>query len=608
MTARRPSIGPGLRAIAVERGGLIALAALIAYLAFASPHVVDADNAEFSMLGAIGGRAHPSGYPLYVLWLRLWSALPGATPAHTAALATAVLGALTVAALHAACRAWGARPVAATISVAMFAAAPVVVRYACEAEVFALNDLVAAVVLWLAAGAGPLRGRWRGAALGLVAGLGLADHLTCALVAPVGLLGVARAVRESRATTWAIAAAGLAVGLSPYAYLAIADGPASWGRVASAADLLGFIARRDYGATALAASGGDVPWTTSLAAWAVTVGRTWLWLPGAGGVAMLVARIRRPAGESRWAWGMLAASFALAGPVLATRFNIDPHGIGRHICERFHLLPSLVLAVPVAALVDLAGDRLPRPVPATALAGLGFAVLALAGGPALARIHSPAMELGVRNLLRSLPPDAIAVVIADDHCSGGRYLQLARGERPDVALVCAGMLPMPAYRDAWAGRGLALRSRNDPRLGDALLATGRPVFVDPFIHVVLDAFPAYPFGVLRRVLPRDAAPPPVGEVAAINRDLYRAFDLDYPRPDRDDDYPALAHMRYAATWAGLAKVLDAAGDRDAAHDAKELAYQLLPTGAPDPTARPIDLPDDLRPRRRGADGPPSQPR
>jgi hypothetical protein len=594
------------KAIAIDRGGLIALAALAAYLGFASPHIVDGDNAEFSMLGAIGGRAHPSGYPLYVLWLRLWSALPGATPAHTAALATAALGALTIAALHAACRAWGARPAAATISVAMFAAAPVVVRYACEAEVFALNDLVAALVLWLAAGAGPLRGRWRGAALGLVAGLGLADHLTCALIAPVGLLGVARAVRESRATTWAIAAFGLALGLLPYAYLVIADGPASWGRVASASDLLGFIARRDYGATDLSATGGDVPVLTSLAAWAATVARTWLWLPAAGGIAMLLIRIRRPAGETRWAWALLAASFVLAGPVLVARFNVDPHGIGRHTCERFHLLPALLLAVPVAALVDLAGDRL-RPGPATALAAAGAAVLAAAGWPQLARIHSPALELGVQNLLRSLPPGAIAVVIADDHCSGGRYLQLARGERPDVALVCAGLLPLRDYRAGWAARGVALPAGDGPRLGDALLATGRPVFVDPFLHGVLDAFPAYPSGVLRRVLPRGAAPPPVGEVAAINRDLYRGFDLDYPRPARDDDYPALAHMRYAATWAALAKVLDAAGDRDAAHDARDLAHQLLPTGDPDPGAPRVDLPADLAPRRSGTGSPRSQP-
>jgi hypothetical protein len=54
-----------------------------------------------------------------VLWLRAWSWLPGTTAAHSAAIATAVLGALTVGVLHAACRAWGARPLAATCAVAI---------------------------------------------------------------------------------------------------------------------------------------------------------------------------------------------------------------------------------------------------------------------------------------------------------------------------------------------------------------------------------------------------------------------------------------------------------------------------------------------------------
>jgi hypothetical protein len=217
------------------------------------------------------------------------------------------------------------------------------------------------------------------------------------------------------------------------------------------------------------------------------------------------------------------------------------------------------------------------------------------------------VELGVQNLLRSLPRDAIAVVIADDHCSGGPYLQLARGERPDVALVCAGKLPLRSYRDAWARRGIALPSRDSPRLGDALLATGRPVLVDPFIHVVLDAFPAYPLGVLRRVVARGSPPPSAGDVAAINRDAYRAFDLDYPRPDRAESLAALVHLRYAATWAGIAKALDAAGDRDAAHEALDLAYRLLPTGDPEPGARTGALPADLAPRRPAPAGSRSQP-
>ena len=75
----------------IDRGCLLGIAALIVYAVFASRNLVDADNAEFATLGALSGQAHPLGYPLYVLWLRAWSWLPGATPAHTAALATAIL-------------------------------------------------------------------------------------------------------------------------------------------------------------------------------------------------------------------------------------------------------------------------------------------------------------------------------------------------------------------------------------------------------------------------------------------------------------------------------------------------------------------------------------
>ncbi len=89
------------------------------YLWIAPTTILGGDNAEFVTLGTIGGVAHPSGYPLYCLWLRAWSWLPVASPAHATALATALLGIAAVVVLHAACRAWGARPLAATASVAL---------------------------------------------------------------------------------------------------------------------------------------------------------------------------------------------------------------------------------------------------------------------------------------------------------------------------------------------------------------------------------------------------------------------------------------------------------------------------------------------------------
>jgi hypothetical protein len=554
---------------------LLGAVALIVYAALASPHVVDGDNAEFAALGAIGGRAHPSGYPLYVLWLRAWSWLPG-TPAYAGALATAVIGALAVLCVRAACRAWGARPLAATIAATMFAAAPVIVRYACEAEVFALNNLVVAAVLWLAAAHGPLRGVRRAAALGVVAGLGLSNHLTCALVAPIGVLGVVRAVREARITAVAAAIAGLVVGLLPYVYLFVADGPVSWGRMDSAGDLLAMITRRDYGVTSLMTGGADVAWTVSLGALAVTVARSWLWLPALAGVVMLGVRVVRPVGEPRAGWLCLALSFVVTGPGLMLRFNIDPHGVGRDICERFHLLPALLLAIPISAALEIGCARIARAEAAMAACVAGFVALIVVDLPRLAAIHTPAVELGVRNTLRALPPFAIAVVTGDDQCFGAQYLQFARGERPDVAVVCAGLLPVRTYRAAWAARGLTVPPGAGPHLAQALLATGRPIVVDPTLTALLAAVPSFPFGVLARVVPPGAAMPAPAEVAAINRDLYRDFALDYPPPGLDDGYATVAHHRYAASWAAIAQRLDRAGDRDGARDAFALTQQLRP--------------------------------
>ncbi len=148
------------RRLLLDTGVLVAVLALVGYVLLAPASVVDPDNAELTTLGTLGGAAHPSGYPAYLLWLRAWSWLPVSTPAHATAIATAMLGALGVLVVHAACRAWGASALAATVAAAIYAAAPTVVRYSTEAEAFAMNQLVVAAILWLAAvGGSAARGK-----------------------------------------------------------------------------------------------------------------------------------------------------------------------------------------------------------------------------------------------------------------------------------------------------------------------------------------------------------------------------------------------------------------------------------------------------------------
>lgn len=570
-----------LRAYGLDRGGLLAVVTLVLYVWIAPHHVVDGDNAEFATLSVTGGAAHPSGYPLYVLWLRATSWLPAASPAHGAAIATALLGAAAVLVLHAACRAWGARPVSATVAVAIFATGPVVLRVVTEAEVFALNNLVVGTVLWLAAAHGPVRGASRAAALGLVAGLGLSDHLTCVLVAPVGILGIVRAAKETRPlVAMSLAIGGLVVGLAPYAYLVIApDTPLAWGKVNGLEGVIAMFLREDYGGpTAFKPAAQEVSTLTNLGGLVATLGRAWWYVPALAGLAALAGRIARPGHEPRAGWITLGVAWLLAGPVLVLRFNVPPEGLGLYVCQRFHLLPALLLVVPVAQVFD----RFPawRDSLVTALvATVGVVGLAAASLPYVGRVHSPAVELSAQNMLVTLPRDAVIIHGQDELHAVTGYVQWARGVRRDVRVVTWPLMSMEWYRARVAGRGIV--SANSPgspqvQLVRALLARGVPVFVDGLQRDVIATFPSHPYGILMRALPEGAPLPTVAEVAMLNEQLYAQFALGYPRPGSHDEFATEVHRRYSATWSAIATMLERSGDRDGAARAQARARDLAP--------------------------------
>lgn len=585
-----------VRRIAYDRGVALGALVLAAYIWLAPAHVVDGDNAELSTLGALGGVPHPTGYPLYMIWLRLMQWLPGSSPAHTAALATAILGAASIVALHAACRAWGARPLASTIACAILAASPVIVEMNTEAEVFALNNLMAALILWLSAANGPLKGFARTGVLGLVAGLGLCDHVTCVLLAPVGLVGVIRGGREARRMVPALALAltGFVLGLLPYTYLLVtAENARSWGRHLDGLHALMFhILRYDYGGPgAFAPNHPPLPMLDNLGELARSLGRWWLWAPAILGLVTIVRRSARR--ETRWAWLALAGSFLLAGPLLVLKFNVELEGPGLFVVHRFHLLPAVILAVPIAVGLDDIGHWAAARFPGFAqrfssspqlggvLALAAFVALLASSLSFVQAVHSPAVELNARNMLRSLPHDAVVVVAEDDLDFATSYLELARGERPDVTVVMWYAIARPATRERIEQRlGIKIPVVGTDifvaHFAEVVLATKRPLFVDGFQKHVLEAFPTYPFGILFRVLPKGSPLPDIREVFVLNRDLYAHFDLGYPLPPPGLGWPAHVHERLAHPWQIIHDALIASGDADDAAFALEMGRALMP--------------------------------
>jgi hypothetical protein len=581
-----------VRTYLFDRGGLVALVTALLYVWMAPAHVIDGDNAEFATLSVTGGAAHPSGYPLYILFLRSTSWLPGSAPAHSAAIATALIGAMTVLVLHAACRAWGARPLAATMATALFGTGPVVLRIVTEAEVFALNSLLVAAILWLSALRGPLRAGSRALALGVVAGLAMSNHLTCVLVAPVGLLGVMRAMSESRERAVAprravlvavgLVLGGLAVGLAPYAYLLVApDTPMSWGAVRDVERLVAMFMRDDYGGpTAFKSVGDAVPPLTNLAALAVTVGRAWLWLPALAGVGMLGVRSIASSAdrEPRLGWWMLALAVLVAGPMLVMRFNVPPAGLGLYVNQRFHVLPALLLAIPVAQAFDLV--TLPRPRTLTALvATVGVVALAVPALPYLGRVHSRAVETAAKNMLQSLPPGAVVIHSQDELHAVTGYVQWALNERQDVVIVTWPLMKLPWYRDRVARRGITSGPGDggpEVRLVRHLLGRGVPVFIDRMQRDVIGSLPTHPYGSLIRVLPPGTPMPNVIDVFALNEALYSHFDLDYPLPGPDDEFATEVHNRYRDIWQMIGTALERAGYKGQAARARLHAEKLAP--------------------------------
>ncbi len=569
------------------------------YLATAARHVLGGDNGEFATLYAEGGVAHPSGYPLYTLYLRALSWLPGVSPAHGAALATALLGVAVAAALYTACRAWGASPAGAAFAAVVYATSPRAWGLATEAEVFTLNALVGAVVVALAAPGGPARGTRRTVLLGLAAGAGLANHLTVVLLAPVGLDGAARGARESgnRLRAWALGALALLPGLLTYGYLvAVARHPGDrwvWADVSTAAGLLRHVVRADYGVGRLATHGGPPAPGAQLGALAVHALRDLLVVPTLLGCAAVVGAVARwlrglhrgrPADDhAARSAAVLAATLALAGPLFAARFNIALTGVGWAIVARFHLLPEVLLSVFVAQGADAAARRVSLGTRARALLVAGAGVIGAAATlPGVLAAHRSVLEDYVFDTLHTAPPGAVVLGTGDHRQLGVLYAQRALGVRRDVLYIDPWLLLLPAPRarvERALGRPLPpLRGRTvDTRaLALAVLSTGRPLFLtDVFTPAIVRSFPTYPLGTLIRVLPPGEALPDPGALAAMNDRVFAGYRVRRAE-GAVDPWFALAYADYARPWGALAAVFGQRGDTVRAEACAQRAAALTP--------------------------------
>lgn len=599
-TSARPDGTPPARAAAhplpAWTGWALGLGALALYLISASQYLVGADNGEFVILAAQGGRAHPPGYPLYVLYLQAMMWLPARNPIHATALATAILGALSVLIVFRAARAWGASDLASLLAAGGLAVSPQFWFLNTHAEAFGPNHLIAALLIWLAAPRAPCRGGARMAALGLLAGLGLSHHHSIVLLAPVGLFGVYQGWGEAAhpARALILSATAMLAGLLPYLQLLAATNHPEllqWGDMSTFKDVLGHFLRRDYGTTTLAPdAGAPMPlahlliFLREVAADLVLVGA----LVATVGLLQTTTRfdLRRIVRDltlqelpRERGIGWLAASFLLSGPLFVMLFNLETDGVGLEVIRRFYTLPELLLTVFIALGLD-AMRPLWQPQSRLVRAAITLAIFGLLCSTSLLRLtayYQPVLQDYAHNTLGPLEKDALLVGSGDARFLSLEYARRIEQVRPDVVFIHPNLLRFDWYAAQVEanllrrhGRTVALQTPVSLHaLASALLTTGLPVYwADQAREERPEGFNFSPFGTTLRLLPAESPRPAAAALLAQNQQLFAGFTLAEPPARAINPWGWHLFATYPRTWFEIAEAC--AHDADLACQARAL--------------------------------------
>jgi hypothetical protein len=433
---------------------VVGLAGLL-YWRTCARDIVVGDTPEFVTAAITLGVPHPSGYALFTIVGHLFALLPIAPLPFRVNLMSVVCGAATAGLVFwTAFRLTGERAAAAAAALVL-ALSPIFWEWSLAAEVFPLNNLLSATVIYLLV-------RWqeqpqRTGALVMAAwvfGLALTNQLTIVLLAPAVLFLLIRnrATLLARWRTLAACVAALLIGLLPYAYLpwAAARHPVvNWGGISSLADLTAHILRKDYGTGRLVSSGelaGGSP-VLRIAALFASFGLLM-------GLLLLLGAIQAYR-RRRWYFWFSLLAFGLAGPVFIAYANLNLEAAsGIYVLERFFLLSHVVLAPLMAFGAALAAEGIAARVPsirahAKGLVAVAVLLIALGG---VFRSYAAIDQSGNRvarrfaeDIFAALEPGTILLAGGDEVDLPLLYLQAVEGYRPDVTLVIMPLLPGDWY-------------------------------------------------------------------------------------------------------------------------------------------------------------------
>ena len=435
---------------------LVVGAAGLLYFLTAARDIVVGDTPEMIMVAATLGVPHASGYPLFTMLGHLFSLMPLGPIPFRLNLFAVTCDALAVGVVYFTATRLTRSRLAAAVAALLLAVNPLFWAWSLVSEVFPLNNLLAALLIFLLViwHEQPERSGIL-VAIFLGAGLALANQHTIVLLAPafVFVLFKRRALLRTRPRFLVLCLGAFLVGLLPYAYVpwASAHHPAyNWGNVSSLDDLVALVTRRAYGTANLVGETGYMGGSAiaRIAALVVSLG------PATGALVLLgaIAAYRR----ARWYFWFSVIGFAAAGPFFAwiANLNLATAPLAIFVLQRFFLLSHVVLAPLSAFGVLMMADAVARYWPALSVCSLRLAAaVGLAAAMSIALTNYRRVDQS-RNLIvrhfgedvfATVEPGSILLITGDVSVFPLLYLQNVEGRGPGTTLVVLSYLTFDWY-------------------------------------------------------------------------------------------------------------------------------------------------------------------
>jgi len=598
--------------------GVAPLAAFIIlfalYAATACRTVGPGDSGELTAVLSSWGVAHAPGYPLYSLIGNLVSLLPlPGEPALALNLLSSLFAALAAAVLAAAVIEATGSGAAAFVAALALGTSRVYWQYALVAEVFALNALFGATLLYLLARF--LRGlrerapvAWPLPAAGLVASTAITHHQTLvivlfpvALVFAVALLrahpsGAPRAVPRGAIVAATVAAIA---GLLPLLYIPLAargNPVLSWDDPTTTGSLIRLVQRQDFGPGTLMSPSIVAGSVLARGESVSPLGGRHFWLFLAelprdfGWVFVLFPLVGVVwAALRRRLLALLFAGLAAMLVLFFLRVNSPVLPLYQGITERFYILPHVFVAFCggwgiawIGGSISGRGSRLGWLFHGTVAALTGIAMIFVNGPHATMRNNTFTRDFGV-NLIAGMPRDAIVLSMGDLYHNAFYYQQVCLGKRPDLEFVDQQKLTYRWYVDQVRRRGRMLLPPG-MRAYDADSATHVKAWLDlnlrqagrPVVAVGVrdqswrSGYRMVPMGLWSRFRPLGDTPPPAAH-AALFRDIVRSWTLASLEHRHDDrSWEAAERPVYSRALGLLAGTSDLARDLAAGRAEVEL--------------------------------------